>query len=165
MLKWNQIVRKHGPPAFQTAWRILHHTQDCEDVMQEVFIEAHKLYESGEVTYWPTFLQRLATFRAIDSLRRRKANEPLAERPIVDATPSPAQVLSCQEQAIWIRKLVTELPDRQAAVFYLVHFDELSHDEVARTLDISLNAVALALHKARKSLREKIAVQHKEHQS
>lgn len=165
MVNWNQIVREHGPPTYQTAWRILYHAQDCEDVMQEVFIEAHKLYVSGKVTHWRTFLHRLVTFRALDFLRRRKTNEPLSERSIVDATPGPVEALARQENTTWIRNLVAKLPDRQAAVFCLVHFDELSHEEIARTLDISLNAVAMALHKARKSLRAKITdQQHMERQ-
>ena len=53
-----------------------------------------------------------------------------------------------------LRSIVAELPSRQAAVFCLVHFEELSHDEVASTLGVSNGAVAMALHKARVKLRE-----------
>jgi hypothetical protein len=30
---WNRIVREHGPLVFGTAWRILGHAADTEDVV------------------------------------------------------------------------------------------------------------------------------------
>ena len=72
MTNWNQIVREHGPPTYRAAWRILRHPQDCEDVLQEVFIEAHELFVRGEISHPRTFLNRLVTFRAIDLLRKRR---------------------------------------------------------------------------------------------
>ncbi len=74
MKSWGQIVNEHGPPAFQAAWRILlRHPQDCEDVLQDVFIEAHRAYSKSQVKHWRAFLVRLATCRALDSLRRRRS--------------------------------------------------------------------------------------------
>ncbi|MDX1927896.1 MAG: sigma-70 family RNA polymerase sigma factor, partial [Pirellulaceae bacterium] len=43
---------------------------------------------------------------------------------------------------------------RQAAVFCLAYFEELSAEEIALALEISTNAVGLALHKARAKLQE-----------
>lgn len=73
MESWEKIVNVHGPPAFQAAWRILRHPQDCEDVMQEVFIEAHRAYSKSKVMHWRAFLVHLATCRALDALRRRRS--------------------------------------------------------------------------------------------
>jgi len=59
-----------------------------------------------------------------------------------------------QEETLRLRAIVADLPPRQAAVFCMAHFEELSHDEIAGTLEISNGAVAMALHKARAKLRE-----------
>lgn len=153
MTNWNEIIREHGPTAYRTAWRILGHAQDCEDVLQEVYLEAHKLFVRDEVTHWRTFLHRLVTFRALDALRRRRDVGSLDESEIFGVARSPDDVAIEREEEARLRSIVAALPPRQAAVFCLAHFDELSHEEIGKTLDVSVGAVAAALHKARGRLR------------
>src|SRR5260370_35946551 len=74
MTDWPRIVREHGPLVFGTAWRILGHTADVEDVVQEVFLQAYQLQQTRPVRYWSGLLRRLAACRALDRLRQRKAN-------------------------------------------------------------------------------------------
>ena len=159
MTNWNQIVREHGPPAYRAAWRILRHPQDCEDVLQEVFIEAYELFVRGEISHPRTFLNRLVTFRAIDLLRKRRITDSIESSPMQDSSlrdpaAGPEATAINHEETLRLRSIVADLPPRQAAVFCLVHFEELSHDEIASTLEITNGAVAMALHKARAKLRE-----------
>lgn len=161
-MTWEEIVRDHGPRAYQTAWRILRHAEDCEDVLQEAFLEAYPLFMAQRVTHWRTFLCRLVTFRALDALRRRKATSPLAGDATIDPSRGPAEFAIHTEEAARVRELVAELPDRQAAVFCLAHFEELSNQDIADTLDISPGAVAMALFKARANLRDVLTTQLKE---
>jgi len=127
--------------------------------VQEVFLEAHKVFLRGEISHPRTFLNRLVTFRSIDLLRKRRAIDSIDDSPtqdssLQDPTPGPEGVAINDEEVLRLKSIVAELPSRQAAVFCLVHFEELSHDEVANTLAISNGAVAMALHKARAKLRE-----------
>ena len=69
---WERIVRDHGPLVYGTAWRILGHAADTEDVVQEVFIEANRIRLTRTVRQWPGLLRRLAACRALDRLRQRK---------------------------------------------------------------------------------------------
>lgn len=154
MTSWNKIVREHGPPTYRAAWRILRHAQDCEDVLQEVFIEAHELFERGEISHPRTLLNKMVAFRAIDLLRKRRVTSSIGNSPVLDETPGPQRTAINHEEALRLRSIVAELPLRQAVVFCLVHFERLSHDEIASTLEISNGAVAMALHKARAKLRE-----------
>ncbi|XZE53089.1 RNA polymerase sigma factor [Planctomycetaceae bacterium SH139] len=154
MTNWNDIVREHGPTTYRVAWRILGHTQDCEDVLQEVFMEAHNLFTQGKVTYWPAFLYRLVTFRALDALRRRKPVGMLDDEQFYDPSPGPEEAAIYREEERRLRAAVAELPDRQAAVFCLAYFEQLSHQDIAAALDITRNAVANAFHKARIRLQE-----------
>jgi len=155
---WNEIVRQHGPPTYRAAWRVLQHAQDCEDVVQEVFIEAHKLFERGEIKHPRTLLNRMVTFRAIDLIRKRRATDSIEtsaeSSSLRDSAPGPDNSAINEEETLRLRAIVGELPSRQSAVFCLVHFEELSHNEIAQTLEISKGAVAMALHKARAKLRE-----------
>src|SRR5258705_5955385 len=61
---------------FGTAWRILGHAADTEDVVQEVFLEAYRL-RGYEVRHWGGLLRRLAACRALDRLRQRKPSHSL----------------------------------------------------------------------------------------
>lgn len=161
---WEEIVNQHGPPAYRTAWRILRHPEDCEDVLQDVFLEAHQWFVAGKVQHWRTFLSRMVTYRALDRLRRRKQTTPLDHLFLLDTSPDPSDVASDREEAARLRELVTELPERQAAVFCLAHFEGLSHTEIAAALDITSNAVANALHKARQTLRQMVEATRKGNQ-
>src|SRR3954447_6381089 len=74
---WDRIVREHGPLVFGTAWRILGHAADAEDVVQDVFLQVHRLEQVRPVRCWVALLRRLATCRALDRLRQRRATVPL----------------------------------------------------------------------------------------
>lgn len=157
-MKWTEIVRVHGPPAYRTAWRILGQAEDCEDVMQDVFVEAHNKYKKGSVTHWRTFLDRLTTFRSLDLLRRRRSSEPIEADSIVDHHATPEQVAVGVELQQRLRDHIAELPERQAAVFCLTHFEDKTNAEAAQVLEITPNAVGIALHKARLALRERLTI-------
>ena len=53
VVDWNNLVREHSPRLYGMAWRILGHAQDAEDVVQEVFREAHRRSNGAEVVCWP----------------------------------------------------------------------------------------------------------------
>ena len=150
MTDWERIVREHGPMVFGTAWRILGHAADTEDVVQEVFLEVFRLRADGSVRSWPGYLRKMAACRALDRLRQKR-------RPVVSLNglalnslaPGPDLLAIENELADRLREAVAELPDREAEVFCLRFFDDLSYQDIADTLDITTGAAAQALHKAR----------------
>src|SRR5579884_212246 len=75
--EWERIVREHGPLVYGTAWRILGHAADTEDVVQEVFIQVHQMQQTRPVRCWWALLRRLAACRALDRLRQRRPTVPL----------------------------------------------------------------------------------------
>lgn len=52
--------------------------------------------------------------------------------------------------------LVKELPLRQQEIFHLREVEGLSYEEITEHLDISLEQVKVNLHRARKSIRERM---------
>jgi len=149
---WDRIVREQGPLVYRTAWRILGHAADTEDVVQEVFLQAHLFVQTRPVRHWSGLLRRLAACRALDRLRQRRSAVSLdgLELPSNGETPDEAAV--SRELAERLRQAIGELPPREAEVFCLRYFDDLPYQEIADTLSISSGAVAMALHKARAKL-------------
>jgi len=149
---WNRIVRDHGPMVFGTAWRVLGHAADTEDVVQEVFLQAHRMQQSQGVRCWPALLRRLAMCRALDRLRQRKSTLPLDDLALLGPGNGPEAEAIGHELAERLRQAVAQLPEREGTVFCLRYFDELPYQRIAEILDISSGAVAQALHKARTKL-------------
>jgi RNA polymerase sigma-70 factor (ECF subfamily) len=153
---WDRLVREHGAAVFGTAWRILGHAADTEEVVQEVFLEAYRLRQAQPVKRWGGLLRRLAAYRALDRLRQRKSFAPLDEN-LVGSGYGPEEAAIGRELAERLRQVVAELPEREGAVFCLRYFEDLSYHHIAEALHISTGAAATALHKARAKLEALLA--------
>lgn len=149
---WDRLVREHGPVVYATAWRILGHAADTEDVVQEVFLQAHQMQQATEVRCWQALLRRLAACRALDRLRQRRYLVPLDGLSLATSANDPEALAVERELAVRLRQAISQLPRREATVFCLRYFDDLSYEQIAETLQISPGAVATALHKARTRL-------------
>src|SRR5262245_15955459 len=136
---------------YGTAWRILGHAADTEDVVQDVFLEALRL-RASEVRHWGGLLRRLAACRAVDRLRQRRSNRSIDGLELSSSCPTPDEIALGEELADRLRDAVAQLPPREAAVFCLRYFDELTYQQIAEALHTSPGAVAVALHKARGKL-------------
>jgi RNA polymerase sigma-70 factor (ECF subfamily) len=140
--------------AFDTAWRILGRVQETEDVVQEALLGAFRLQQQHGVDNWGGLLRHLATARALDVLRKRRAAVILEFEPPAPTRDQPEAIAIGRELAEQLRSAVAQLPDREADVFCMRYFGQMSNTEVAETLSISADAVAVALHKARSKLKE-----------
>jgi RNA polymerase sigma-70 factor (ECF subfamily) len=152
VIDWDRMVREYGPLVFATAWRILGHAADTEDVVQEVFLQVHQLQRTHAVRCWAGLLRRLAACRALDRLRQRKNTVSLNGMALAAPGEGPEATAVERELADRLRQAISQLPDREAAVFCLRYFDDLSYQDIADALHIQTGAVASALHKARLKL-------------
>jgi RNA polymerase sigma-70 factor, ECF subfamily len=156
---WDRIVEQHAARVFRVAMRILRSVHDAEDVSQDVFVEAFRLHTAGPVQSWTGLLVRLATLRSLDRLRR---NRPTAELRDCDrvSTVAPSDELEAGELADWLRRAIAGLPDQQATVFVMHHFEQLSRDDISAALGVSPEAVSTALYKSRQRLLAQLTVFH-----
>jgi len=148
--------------AFDTAWRLLGHAADTEDVVQDALLDAFRLHARQPVYNWGGVLRQLVTRRAIDHLRKRRpvvAAPAEAYEPAGPQSEQPDAVAIERELAQRLRGAIAELTDREASVFSLHYFGEMPNSDIADTLGISTDAVAVALHKARKRLKELLGLQ------
>lgn len=144
--------------AFDTAWRLLGHAADAEDAFQDAMLDAVELQSRQPVENWGGLLRRLVTRRAIDRLRSRRSRpSSQVELDAAVADPPDAALLE-RELAARLRAAIADLPDREATVFSLRHFAELTNPEIAKALDITPDAVAVALHKARAKLKQSLGL-------
>jgi RNA polymerase sigma-70 factor, ECF subfamily len=150
---WREIVEKHSLRVFRVAMRILGNVQDAEDVAQEVFTEAYQKHRAGPIQSWTGLLVRLSTLRSLDLLRRRKPNQEFLEHDKFSSL-DPFQQVAANELASRLRLAVGQLPDQQATVFVMAHYEQMTREEIASYLSVSTESVSTSLYKARKRLSE-----------
>src|SRR5262249_2617509 len=119
VIDWQRLVSEHGPAVFGTAWRILGHAADAEDVTQDGSLQAYETALTQAVRCWPALLRGLAVGRARDRLRLRKCPVALDDVALAAPGPDPAETLIAAELADRLRTALAGLPRQEAAVFAL----------------------------------------------
>ena len=76
---------------------------------------------------------------------------------VASSDPAPEGETLRRELEERLRDALSELPEREATVFCMRYYDQLSNTEIAASLSISMSAVTTALHKARVKLSRKLA--------
>jgi RNA polymerase sigma-70 factor (ECF subfamily) len=159
MTDWPQIVQEHGPVVWRTAYRLLNNEPDAADCFQRTFVAALALERTETVHNWPAFLNRLATLRALECLRQKRRDAGrhtrLPETGRVDAKAAdPLQAAEAGELVEHLRAALAELDPRQGQVFCLACLEDLSYQQIAEQLGITVNHVGVLLNRARTSLQD-----------
>ena len=144
---------------FRFALRITGNAHEAEDVVQEVMEKVWKssAEQSGTVQNWEAWCMTLTRNRSLDkarsqNLRRTAPLDGLNERS--NGATNQANTLENRDLADQVKKMMQELPEKQRLVMHLRDIEELSYDEIAEVLNISLDQVKVNLHRARKTIRE-----------
>jgi RNA polymerase sigma factor (sigma-70 family) len=136
--------------------QMLGSTEDAEDVLQEVFVNAYRamLADEREINLRP-WLYRIARNRCLNYLRKPKADaqESMDMVPEVDAA-STAERVHNREEFRQILSDVNKLPETQRSALLLREMDALSYEEIAAAMETTVPSVKSLLVRARISLAE-----------
>jgi RNA polymerase sigma factor (sigma-70 family) len=136
--------------------QMLGSTEDAEDVLQEVFVNAYRamLGDDREINLRP-WLYRIARNRCLNHLRKPTADaqESMDMVPMVDAA-STAEKVHNREEFRQLLADVSKLPETQRSALLLREMDAMSYEEIAQAMDTSVPSVKSLLVRARISLAE-----------
>lgn len=165
---FSELVERHERRIFRLAQNITHNREDAEDVLQDSFVQAYAHLGSfhGDARF-STWLTRIAINQALMKLRKRRANLlPLDDkietedgplpREIADWGPTPEQRYSQVELREILAEVMGRLSPTLRIVFQLRDIEELSTEETARMLGITISAVKARTLRARLQLREEL---------
>ena len=169
-----ELVNRYERKIYRLAKNITRNDEDAEDVLQDAFLKAYTHLDNfkGDSKFY-TWIVRIAVNEALMRLRKRKTdrNVPLDEpvelgeetvqREIAVWEDNPEQQYSQEEWRRILDEAVDELKPDFRTVFVLRDIEELSTEETAETLGISVPAVKSRLLRARLALREKLTRQFK----
>jgi RNA polymerase sigma-70 factor (ECF subfamily) len=163
------LVSRYEHKIFRLTQNITQNREDAEDAMQEAFLKAYEhLNEFQGNSRFYTWLVRIAVNQALMKLRKRRPNlvsldeevdtgEDLVTRDVEDWGPSPEERYEQTELGRILSTVVGELEPGFRIVFQLRDIEELSTEETAEALGLSVPAVKSRLLRARLKLRQKLS--------
>jgi RNA polymerase sigma-70 factor, ECF subfamily len=166
---FSELVQRYERKIYRLAKHITQNDEDAEDVLQESFLKAYTHLDSfhGDSKFY-TWLVRIAVNEALMKLRKRKSDksvsldepqdtgEDMVQREIAVWEDDPEKKYSREELAEILNNAVQSLKPSFRTVFVLRDIEELSTEDTAETLGISIPAVKSRLLRARLQLREKL---------
>jgi len=167
------LVRLHSRTLYRLAVRIVGDPERAEDVVQEALLRAFRALDRfddrGEILPW---LRRIAANAAIDELRRRRREQPLADespgpwresgdghpaRLPASTEPSPDRRTASAQVGRAARRALAGLSPDERAAFLLRHVEGCSIAEISRALGKRENATKQSIFRAVRKLRRSLA--------
>jgi RNA polymerase sigma-70 factor (ECF subfamily) len=166
---FSELVRRYEGKIFRLAQHVTQNREDAEDVLQETFMKAYEHLDQfqGNSKFY-TWIVRIAVNQALMKLRRRKTDRSVSLDEAIDT----GEDTVVREIAAWdedaeerysreelgkiLDTAVQSLDPPYRSVFQLRDIDELSTEETAEALGLSVPAVKSRLLRARLQLREKL---------
>src|SRR6185503_4261521 len=155
---FEELYKAHAGKLFSVACRMLGNPADAEDLLQEIFLSAHRKLDGfrGESALG-TWLYRLATNHCLDYLRSRAARTSQVTDALDDERgvfePGRAGLAERAITKMDLERALVQLPEGCRAAFLLHDVQGLEHREVAEALGIAEGTSKSQVHKARLRLR------------
>jgi len=166
----NALVRRNFERVAGYLTRLIGDPAPVEDLAQDVFLQVFKSARRYEPTArFSTWLYRIATNAARNYLTRSTRRQQLragsvesAGRPDLDRPAEPAETrsdaapdrhLTLDEMRAQVAAALGSLPVNQRIALTLYEFEDLSYEQIAAILELSVEAVRGLLKRARHNLR------------
>ena len=158
---FNELAQRYARRAFAIAYRILRHTQDAEDLVQDAFIAALDGIASFDASrpFAPWFF-RIVVNRSLNAVSARSTRDRhvtvyqlWSDDVVVDYDPAESSEIRTRFQAA-----LGALPKHQRLIVELSDIDGRSSTEIGEMMDLPRGTVRWHLHQARKTLRVALAM-------
>src|SRR5947199_512282 len=164
---FEKLIERHQSLVAGTVARMLGSNSDVEDIAQQVFIRvwksARRYVPRAKFTTWLLKITRNLVF---NELRRAKRHAHLPLQPEAGAEDPPlkdeanlapdASLLEGELQRT-IEGAILQLPETQRMALVLRRYEQLSYEQIAEVLDLSVPAVKSVLFRARTELRSRLS--------
>ncbi len=152
---YGELYQKYAKAMYNTSLRIVNHTADAEDVLQESFCDAFAAIGSfGYKSTFGAWLKRIVINKSINALRKRKADIIDIEKTnlghLTEETGYDEEEIRFKVEEI--RKAVKELPNGYRTVLSLHLFEGYDQEEIAEIMQISHATVRTQYMRAKQKL-------------
>jgi len=172
-LTFEQVHKKYQAKIFNLILRLVNDRDDAEDLTVETFLNAYRAWGrfrgDARVSTW---LHQIALNNCKNRFKqndRRKEREPISlddrveteggdslSREVADWRNVPERVLLESELSLQMRRAIDALPPEYREVLVLCEMEDMSYEEIARVLGLSVPAVKTRLHRARQKVKQRL---------
>jgi RNA polymerase sigma-70 factor (ECF subfamily) len=144
-------------PLFHFIRRMIGSVSDAEDICQETFttlwLKRESVDEEGNIK---SFLFGIAKYLVWNHMRTAKRREFIFNEAGFDINEgiSPEIIMQLKETELLAEYAISKLPTRTRQIYRLHYYDNLSNEQIARSLEISPENIRTHLYLARKTIRE-----------
>ena len=159
---FRELFRNHKNDVARLIHRMLGHTSDLDDVIQEVFLQVHKSIKDfrGQARF-STWLYRVTVNVVLMHRRAARSRPMFVEAPESqvpsDRAPLPDEQVARRARIRAFNRLLDRLSEKKRTVFVLHELEGLSHEDIARLTRTSVGTTKAQLHRARQLLRRALA--------
>jgi RNA polymerase sigma-70 factor, ECF subfamily len=163
------LVRKHERRVFRVTLAVLGNIEDAEEAMQDAFVKAFRhLGQFRRESRFTTWLTRIAVNEALQKRQTRKGSVSLDDSRSIEEQfvprrfetwrADPEKLYGKQELRNIIENAIRSLPAIYREAFVLRDIEEMSAEEAAEAVGITVAALKSRLLRARLMIRETLAV-------
>ena len=163
-MNFERLTEQHKDAVYRQMLRVCGNREDAEDVLLEALWKAFRSLDSlADPAAFRAWLAQIAR-RLCWQLRRREQFRPLLQLSVLeegggaiaDSAPSAEDRAATAQMHQMLQDALASLPDDARAVYKLREVEELSGEETAERLGITLAAMKSRLLRARRLLRERL---------
>ncbi len=161
-----ELMKLYRDSIYFILMKIVKNSDDAEDLTLETFGKAFKYLDKYSPQYaFSTWLFRIAVNNSIDFIRHKNNSpqcvdneslnmeqEQLIEHSQSEVTPTPEEHIMDKQRVEMLRCAVSQLPDKYRKVVELRYYEELSYEEIAERLNLTLSNVKIQLLRAKNML-------------
>lgn len=157
----SDLYRRHGRRVESVARHVVGPTSELEDIVQDTFIEVQRaLHKFRGESRFTTWLHRITVNVALQHVRKGRRKGWLrwlsldpSELGMHGSTETSGR-LEARDECRQLYDILGELGEKKYAVFTLFELEGMTLEEIAATLDVSVNTVKSRLFHARKEVFE-----------
>jgi len=170
-MTFENVYKENADMVLNLAYRMTGREEVARDLSQDIFIKVYRNQEYfREESKISTWIYRIALNHIINYMKRESrmsifdfsdekntvlANEDLTYQQ-TNTPVRPDQKLENEQKEMIVRKLINDLPVKYRIPLLLFRYEDLTYQEIAQNLSISLSAVETRIHRAKKKLAEKL---------
>lgn len=157
-----ELLNRYRESVYYMIFKMSGNKDDAEDLVMEAFTRAfNKLHQYEPKYAFSTWLFRIATNVTIDFLRKKKnentiylSNKPEGsdvelEGMIKSNSPDPEDMSIKKQKIQIIRQVVDKLKPKYRELIILFYYEEMSHEEISKKLNLPIGTIKAQLFRAR----------------
>jgi RNA polymerase sigma-70 factor (ECF subfamily) len=168
---YERLIERFQTPIYKLAYRLLNDPADASDVLQEVFLKVFRNVENfrGDSSL-RTWMYRIAVNEAHNRrrwlFRHRRGETGMddvfedaesREKPLVDASETPFDFILNREAQLLLEEGLAAINPVFRAALVLREVEDMSYEEIAEILEVSIGTVKSRIVRGREALRRYLA--------